>query len=77
MEDDSRTTKFSVPPLFFGLFNDTVFQLHYYEFLSEMTLHENHENIQHDLYLARDSNAVPHLKCILRGEYGHLFLWLR
>jgi hypothetical protein len=45
----------------------------YYEFLSEMTLHENHENIQRDLYLARDLNAVPPLKCILRGECGYLF----
>jgi hypothetical protein len=45
----------------------------YYEFMSEMTLHENHENFQHDLYLARDSNAIPPLKCILRGKYCHLF----
>jgi len=46
----------------------------YCEFLFEMTLHENPENIQHDLYLTRDSNAVPPLKCTLRGEYGSLIL---
>ena len=54
------------------MYDVTVHGTHY-EFLSEMTLHENYENIQHDLYLARGSNAVPPLKCILRGEYGHLF----